>query len=99
MREDRRKTPRQVISRIAKIVVSDEASPRDCLITDMSDGGVRLHVEGVEVPEQFSLIVQATPPVRRQCSVIWRLGYEVGAKFVVAPEAHPLRYKDLILES
>jgi PilZ domain len=99
MREERRKTPRQAINRIAKIIVSDDALPRDCLITDISEGGVRLHVEGITVPDQFNLIVRTTPPTRRQCATVWRLGYEVGAEFVVTREANLPRYKDLLTGS
>ena len=101
MREEKRKSPRQVINRIAKIIVSDESLPRDCLITDISDGGVRLHLEGIEVPDQFDLIIDAgSPPVRRRCLVIWRLGYEIGAEFVVPVRERSLpRYKDLLAAS
>jgi hypothetical protein len=83
---DQRRSRRRSISRHAKIQVSGGALPRDCLITDISDGGVRLHVEGVDVPDRFVLLVSdgngsARP---RDCSVVWRLGLELGAKFTVA---------------
>jgi hypothetical protein len=82
MLKDRRKAQRQAINRIAKIFVGADALPRDCLLTDISDGGVRLHVEGTAVPDQFGIMVQTDPPMRRQCTVMWRLGYEIGAQFV-----------------
>jgi hypothetical protein len=83
---DQRRSRRRAISRHAKIQVSGGALPRDCLITDISDGGVRLHVEGIDVPDRFVLLVSdgngsARP---RDCSVVWRLGLELGAKFTVA---------------
>jgi hypothetical protein len=84
MLKEGRKTQCQSIKRIAKIFVGVDALPRDCLVTDISDGGVRLHVEGTAVPDQFSLMVQTDPPMRRQCRVIWRLGYEIGAEFVAS---------------
>ena len=55
--------------------------PRDCLITDISDGGVRLHVEGFEVPDEFVLLLSGDglTAKERAYRVVWRLGYEVGA--------------------
>ena len=58
--------------------------PRDCLITDISDGGVRLHVEGFDVPDDFILLLTGDDigAKERIYRVVWRLGYEIGAKFV-----------------
>jgi hypothetical protein len=82
---DKRRSKRKTISRHAKIQFSGGSLPRDCLITDISEGGVRLHVEGVDVPDQFVLLLTDgggdTRP--RDCSVVWRLGLELGAKFMV----------------
>ena len=81
--QEKRKSQRQPISRYAKLQLRGGSLPRDCLVTDMSEGGVRLHVEGVEVPEQFVLIlsVGGGKPELRHCRVVWKLGHEVGAKF------------------
>lgn len=56
---------------------------RDCLVTDISEGGVRLHIEGLDVPEQFVLLISLDEGKLelRYCRVIWKLGYEVGARF------------------
>jgi hypothetical protein len=83
---DKRRSRRKTISRHGKIQVADGSLPRDCLITDVSEGGVRLHVEGVDVPDHFVLLLSdgdgnAHP---RDCRVVWRLGLELGAKFTVA---------------
>ena len=48
--EERRRSRRRQINRVAKIQFGSGTLPRDCLITDISDGGVRLHVEGFDVP-------------------------------------------------
>src|SRR4051794_25557585 len=83
---DKRRSQRKTISRHAKIQFSNGSLPRDCLITDISEGGVRLHVEGVDVPDQFVLLLTdgggTTRP--RDCSVVWRLGLELGAEFMSA---------------
>lgn len=81
---DRRGGNRRVINRLAKIQVGAGALPRDCLITDISDGGVRLHVEGFDVPDDFVLLLSDEAPGAKERSyrVVWRLGPEVGARFV-----------------
>jgi PilZ domain len=83
MFKERRRSKRQVISRHAKFQVPGSSLSRDCVVSDLSRGGVRLHVEGVEVPDRFVLLVsdgsgRAQP---RDCQVVWRLGFEVGAEF------------------
>ena len=64
---ERRRSQRRQMSRVAKIQFGTGALPRDCLITDISEGGVRLHVEGIDVPDDFILLLS---------------GDEIGAKFV-----------------
>ena len=82
MLSDRRRSRRYTINRIAKFQQDAYTLPRDCLISDLSDHGARLFAEGVEVPEQFSLLIDNDQRgLRRQCQVVWRLGYEIGVKF------------------
>jgi hypothetical protein len=54
---------------------------RDCLIVNMSEEGVRLHSEIMEMPNEFTLVVADAEHPRRSCRVVWRLGFEIGAKF------------------
>jgi PilZ domain-containing protein len=79
---ERRGTRRHALSRIGKIQYGTGTLPRDCLITDVSDGGVRLHAEGLEVPQQFTLWFSGGAAERRECNVVWRLGHEIGAEFI-----------------
>jgi hypothetical protein len=83
VRTERRRSPRRLISRTAKIQLATGTLPRDCLITDISTGGVRLHVEGFEVPDEFVLHLSGEG-IPKECTyrVVWRLGHEVGARFV-----------------
>lgn len=76
---DRRKATRFALRGAAKIQVPGSPFLRDCLVTDVSDGGVRLYVEGSGVPEEF--ILHFKDDERRACRVAWRLGYEVGVAF------------------
>ena len=78
--EDRRRNERLAMRGLAKITFGTGSLPRDCWISDVSDGGVRLHAEGVEVPDEFMLMLPGLG--RRECRVVWRLGHELGAEFV-----------------
>jgi hypothetical protein len=44
---------------------------------------VRLHIEGMDVPQYFRLLISSDDnrPEVRNCEVVWKLGYELGAKF------------------
>jgi PilZ domain len=87
MVKDKRKLPRRAVSLRVKIDIADGALVRDCLVTDISNVGVRLYVEGLEVPDAFVLLLgEPDGSIRpRACQVIWRLGYELGVKFADAP--------------
>jgi hypothetical protein len=54
--------------------------PRDCVVTDVSDGGLRAFAENVEVPAEFLMILSNGQ--RRQCRLVWRIGCEFGAEFI-----------------
>ena len=56
--------------------------PRPCMVTDISEGGARLYSE-IEMPPVFTLAVSGDGVnVRRECRVVWRLGGELGVKFI-----------------
>jgi hypothetical protein len=80
---ERRQAKRRLINRVAKLQTASGSLPRDCLITDISTGGVRLHVEGFEVPDDFVLYLSGEG-VAKECAyrVVWRLGHEIGARFM-----------------
>ena len=80
MLANRRSSERRPCRRGAKIQFGTGSLPRDCWISDISDGGVRLHSE-IDVPDEFILVL---PAGRRDCRVVWRLGHEVGAEFIDA---------------
>jgi len=82
-RSERRQAPRRLINRLAKIQLGVGTLPRDCLITDISTGGVRLYVDGYDVPNDFVLLLSGEG-LAKECNyqVVWRLGHEVGARFV-----------------
>lgn len=81
MFRDRRATPRFVANCAASIVGSTSTLSQDCLVADMSEGGVRLVVQS-EVPELFILEFKDGSSESRKCRVVWHLDNEVGAEFV-----------------
>jgi hypothetical protein len=79
----RRREARQRYYRPGKIKLAAGARPCDCLVIDMSDGGVRLNVEGLNVPDEFVLLISNKGKVEeRAYKVVWRFGNELGAEFV-----------------
>ena len=79
MFEERRASPREVVNCPGSIVTG--AAAQDCLIADMSDGGVRLFVQA-PVPEEFSLVIKNGHDATHKCRVVWRLDDELGAEFI-----------------
>jgi hypothetical protein len=86
---ERRQHKRYIINRIAKFQTDSGALPRDCMITDISQKGARLFADGIEIPDQFYLLVSGDKADRRECRVVWRLGGEIGVTFVDSGLANP----------
>ena len=82
--EERRRSERHAMRGLGKIQFAAGSLLRDCWISDISDGGVRLHAEGVAIPDEFVLTLPGLSGQRRDCRVAWRLGHEIGAEFVDA---------------
>jgi hypothetical protein len=79
---ERRRTPRHQLGRVAAILCGPGAE-RSCLVKDFSDGGVRLKSNGFEVPDEFVLLFSPNEPAQSgRYKVVWRLGNDVGAKFL-----------------
>ena len=77
---NRRKNERRVCNRVAKIQFGTGNLPRDCMITDISSGGVKVIAEYPEIPPEFTIFLATGNP--RQCKLAWRIGCELGAEFV-----------------
>jgi hypothetical protein len=83
MPKERRWSPRRPLHRAAKIKLGVGILAHDCVVIDMSDSGVRLHVAGFNVPDEFVLLLSCDGVVREsKYKVVWRRGHELGAKFV-----------------
>ena len=80
---ERRQSPRHRLYRIAKIKVGVGILAHDCIVIDISDNGVQLHVPGFDVPDKFVLLLSREGVVRESTyKVAWRRGHEVGAELV-----------------
>jgi len=77
-------------NRHARIQFEGTGAGRDCLVTNLSDDGVRLYSEVPDVPAEFTLVMADAHPPRR-CRLTWRLGFEFGAKFTDAGRIAVLR--------
>jgi len=75
----RRRSERRAYRGLAKIQFGVGSLPRDCTIVDVSDGGVRVIAENIEVPAEFTILFAEG---RRQCRLAWRIGCEFGAQFI-----------------
>ncbi|QWG15834.1 PilZ domain-containing protein [Bradyrhizobium sediminis] len=80
MLANRRKSERRLCRRVAKIQFGTGSLPRDCMITDISAGGVKVIADYPDIPPEFTIILSTGDP--RQCRLAWRIGCEFGAQFV-----------------
>jgi len=68
------------------LIPTPEAPWIECLIVDVSDDGACLDVGALAVPDLFGLAFTAGGEVLRVCSLVWRRGELIGARFVTAKE-------------
>jgi hypothetical protein len=92
MPKERRRTPRRQLGRVAAILCGP-GEERSCLVKDFSDGGMRLQLNGYEIPDDFALVFAPNELAQSgRYKVVWRLGNDVGAKFLALrlnPLPHP----------
>ncbi len=81
--EERRRSPRRRLGRLATIKLGVGIAPRYCLVTNVSEEGVRLQLNGIEVVDEFVLLFNGSDVARDGTyRVVWRQGQDVGAKFI-----------------
>ncbi len=68
------------------LIPAPDAPWIECTIIDVSEGGICLEVGGLAVPDLFGLAFTARGEVFRVCSLTWRRGELIGARFVSAKE-------------
>ena len=77
---NRRRSERRECKRVAKIQFGTGSLPRDCMITDVSNGGAKIIAEYLDIPAEFTIIFSTGNP--RQCRLAWRIGCELGSEFI-----------------
>jgi len=82
--QERRKTPRHRLGRLATIKLGVGIPPRYVLVTNTSAEGVRLQLNGIDVVDEFVLLFHGSGGPARDGTykVVWRQGQDVGAKFI-----------------
>jgi hypothetical protein len=79
---ERRSHERIKINRVARIYADSIGVTCECTISDISEGGARLFVSDVQLPDRFLLQIFGDKAAREECKVAWRLGGEMGVQFV-----------------
>jgi hypothetical protein len=83
--DERRRSPRHRLGKLATIKLGVGIAPRYCLVTNISAEGVRIHVNGFEVIDEFVLLLHGDEAAQDGTyKVVWRSGQDVGAKFISA---------------
>lgn len=82
--EDRRRIPRARLGRLATIKLGIGMDPRYVLVTNCTEEGVRLQLNGIEPHDEFVLLFHGNGGPARDGTykLIWRHGQEVGAKYI-----------------
>src|SRR4029079_16577314 len=93
MLANRRRSERRVCRSFAKIQFATGGLARDCMITDVSDGGVKIIADYPEIPPEFTVIF-STGQRPRACKMAWRIGGELGAQFIDYPIARSRMCRD-----
>jgi hypothetical protein len=87
MRKDFGTAARTAIGSKVWIRLDDGFSVRECRLTELSSGEIRILVKApYDVAGLFSLLMTRDSAPGRRCRVKWRCGQEIGAEFV---GAHP----------
>ena len=68
------------------LIPAPEAPWIECEILDISENGACLDVGDLAVPPLFGLSLTSGGEVLRVCTLIWRRGELIGARFVTAKE-------------
>ncbi|HZC56604.1 MAG TPA: PilZ domain-containing protein [Xanthobacteraceae bacterium] len=81
-----RRSPRNRVRCVATIKLGAGATPRHCLVTDISAEGVRLQVKDLDDLDEFVLFFNNVGGPARDGTykVVWKDGNDVGAEFVDA---------------
>ena len=95
MWKERRRSERRPANGLVQVQNSIGGPARECRLTDISEGGVRLYAENLVLTDDFKLYLPSGENRHRRCRVIWRLGHEIGAAFADMEERRSERALEL----
>lgn len=75
----RRRAKRHPVEHLATLLTG--TSSRYCVVSELSDGGIRIKTIGYAVPNEFALLLTERA-IPRRYRVVWRVGSDVGAKLI-----------------
>ncbi len=81
MVDERRREPREPVEYLATLVTGRD--PRYCLVTELSDGGVRISAVRYSIPDEFGLRTNGNA-IQKRYKVVWRIGHYVCAVLIAA---------------
>jgi PilZ domain len=81
-----RKHVRVDLHKTGFLIPAPDAPWIECLVLDVSDKGACLEVGALAVPKIFGLSFTAGGEVLRVCTVVWRRGELIGARFLTTTE-------------
>jgi hypothetical protein len=96
MWKERRRSERRPGNGLVQVLNSTGGPARECRLTDISEGGVRLYAENLALTDEFTLYLPSGENRCRRCRVIWRLGHEIGAAFADLEESCSERAPELV---
>jgi hypothetical protein len=80
---DRRRYPRMELGLKGSMAFGPCVPRRRCVITDISEGGARLHIGFLlDPPDRFGLSLLQADTFHRECGLVWRSQLEIGIKFI-----------------
>jgi hypothetical protein len=85
---ERRKSPRTRTLKSGRIVFTNRSSVVNCTIRNLSAGGCLLLADVTNVPERFTLIMDAEK-TEHACAVAWRGDGRIGVRFLSEAIAKP----------
>ncbi len=93
MKREFRAKPRRQIRYNAWLQTTPDLTIIPCRLSDMSEGGVRVQIDGAEaIPVEVNLLL-AQKAEGRPCRVVWRSQTELGLRFDIPATIHNTRRK------
>ncbi len=82
--DERRASEREDALLWAKVIFPDRRTQLDCVVLNLSEGGVKIQLDATaQLPREFSIRFERGKP-ERLFRTVWRIGGEIGAKYISA---------------